>query len=513
MQAENTVRVPKPETVPKKTSDKSLYSLGETAHYSVVIHQTTDDAIARDVVITDKLGITGASLLPDTIKVVDTEGNDITGQVEIIADETGYTINTGMDMSKEDTFTVAYDVVFDDESLVGQMVSNTVEVGGNMDENEVKVDAPKLAIEKTSDKEVYDVNETGHYTVEVTETKEDLTAMNVVIRDSIEDKGAAIVEGSIKLADADGNDLTEQVEITSDETSYQINTGMNLAYGEKFIVTYDVTYTSESANDTVRNVAQATADNLIVTDEQEVTPVTYTDDEGNALFEVVKNSDPAPGTVVEAGQQITYTITARNMTEEDLSNVLVMDQVPAMTEYVPESGGELREIGGLNYVCFAIDTLPAGGEQSVSFAVTVTDAASDQVENTALVRLAGEDDPAADETWNPETFVPTNTIIHPLTIWVEDDNIVEVQAPTLTIDKTSDKEEYGIDETAHYTVTVGQATEDRVAKNIVIKDNFDKEGIKLLGDTIHVLDPEGTDITSDVKIEYTDTSYYIETGT
>lgn len=512
VQAENTVKVPKPETVPEKTSDKSLYSLGETGHYSVVIHQTTDDAIANDVVITDKLGITGASLLPDTIKVADTEGNDITGQVEIIADETGYTINTGMDMSKEDTFTVTYDVIFDDESLVGQMVPNTVEVGGNMDENEVKVDAPELAIEKTSDKEVYDVNETGHYTVEVTETKEDLTAMNVVIRDSIEDKGAAIVEGSVKLADADGNDLTEQVEITSDGTSYQINTGMNLAYGEKFVVTYDVTYTSESANATVRNVAQATADNLVTTTENEVTPVTYTDADGNVLFEVVKNSDPAPGTVVEAGQQITYTITAKNVTEEDLSNVLVMDQVPAMTEYVAESGGELREIGGLNYVCFTIDTLPAGGEQSVSFAVTVTDAASDQVENTALVRLAGEDDPAADETWNPETFVPTNTIIHPLTIWVEDDNIVEVQAPTLTIDKTSDKDEYGIGETGHYTVTVGQATEDRVAKNIVIKDNFDKEGIKLLGDTIHVLDPEGKDITSDVKIEYTDTSYYIETG-
>lgn len=512
VQAENTVKIPKPETVPEKTSDKSLYSLGETGHYSVVIHQTTDDAIANDVVITDKLGITGASLLPDTIKVADTEGNDITEQVEIIADETGYTINTGMDMSKEDTFTVTYDVIFDDESLVGQMVPNTVEVGGNMDENKVKVDAPELAINKVSDKEVYDVNETGHYTVEVTETKEDLTAMNVVIRDSIEDKGAAIVEGSIKLADADGNDLTEQVEITSDGTSYQINTNMNLAYGEKFVVTYDVTYTSESANATVRNVAQATADNLVTTTENEVTPVTYTDADGNVLFEVVKNSDPAPGTVVEAGQQITYTITAKNVTEEDLSNVLVMDQVPAMTEYVAESGGELREIGGLNYVCFTIDTLPAGGEQSVSFAVTVTDAASDQVENTALVRLAGEDDPAADETWNPETFVPTNTIIHPLTIWVEDDNIVEVQAPTLTIDKTSDKDEYGIGETGHYTVTVGQATEDRVAKNIVIKDNFDKEGIKLLGDTIHVLDPEGKDITSDVKIEYTDTSYYIETG-
>lgn len=518
VQADNTVKVPLPTPKPEKTSDKHLYSLGETAHYTVVVHQTTDDAVAKNVVISDKLGIAGASLQPDTIKIVDTDGNDITAQVEITADETGYTIKTGMDMSKADTFTVTYDVIFDDESLVGQEVPNTVDVtadvGSGTDTTTTKVEAPELAIEKVSDKEVYDVNDTGHYTVEVTEAKEDLTAMNVVIRDSIKDKGAAIVDGSIKLADADGNDLTEQVEITSDGTSYQINTGMNLAYGEKFIVTYDVTYTSESANATVRNVAQATADNLVTTADNEVTPVpvTYTDEEGNALFEVVKNSDPAPGTVVEAGQQITYTITAKNVTEKDLSNVLVMDQVPAMTEYVAESGGELREIGGLNYVCFTIDTLPAGKEQSVSFAVTVTDAASDQVENTAMVRLAGEDDPAADATWNPETFVPTNTVIHPLTIWVEDDNTVEVQAPTLTIDKTSDKDEYGIGETGHYTVTVGQATEDRVAKNIVIKDTIDKDGVKLLGDTIHVLDPEGKDITSDVKIEYTDSSYYIETG-
>ena len=516
VQADNTVKVPLPTPDPEKTSDKHLYSLGETAHYTVVVHQTTDDAVAKNVVITDKLGIAGASLQPDTIKIVDTEGNDITDKVEITADETGYTIKTGMDMSKKDTFTVTYDVIFDDASLVGQEVPNTVDVtadvGSGTDTTTTKVDAPELAIEKVSDKEVYDVNDTGHYTVEVTEAKEDLTAMNVVIRDSIEDKGASIVEGSIKLADADGNDLTDKVEITSDGTSYQINTGMDLSYGDKFVVTYDILFTSESANDTVRNVAKATADNLTTTTENEVTPVTYTDEEGNALFEIVKNSDPAPGTVVEAGQQITYTITAKNVTEKDLSNVLVMDQVPAMTDYVAGSGGELREIGGLNYVCFTIDTLPAGKEQSVSFAVTVTDAASDQVANTALVRLAGGDDPAADTTWNPETFVPTNTVTHPLTIWVEDDNIVEVQAPTLTIDKTSDKDEYGIGETGHYTVTVGQATEDRVAKNIVIKDNFDKEGIKLLGDTIHVLDPEGKDITSDVKIEYTDTSYYIETG-
>ena len=516
VQADNTVKVPLPTPDGEKTSDKHIYSLGETAHYTVVVRQTTEDAVAKNVVISDKLGIAGASLLPDTIKIVDTDGNDITDKVEITADETGYTIKTGMDMSKEDTFTVTYDVIFDDESLVGQEVPNTVDVtadiGSDSDTNTVTVEAPELSIEKVSDKEVYDVNDTGHYTVEVTETKEDLTAMNVVIRDSIEDKGASIVEGSIKLADADGNDLTDKVEITSDETSYQINTGMNLAYGEKFIVTYDVTFTSESANDTVRNVAQATADNLTTTTENDVTPVTYTDEEGNALFEVVKNSDPAPGTVVEAGQQITYTITAKNVTEEDLSNILVMDQVPAMTEYVAGSGGELKEIGGMNYVCFTIDTLPAGGEQSISFAVTVTDAASGQVANTALVRLAGGDDPAADTTWNPETFVPTNTITHPLTIWVEDDNIVEVQAPTLTIDKTSDKDVYEIGETGHYTVVVGQATEDRVAKNIVIKDSLDDKGAKLLGDTIHVLDTEGTDITSDVKIEYTDSSYYIETG-
>ena len=43
-------------------------------------------------------------------------------------------------------------------------------------DHEVDVVSPALAIEKTSDKDVYQVGETGHYTVTVTQTKEDLTA-------------------------------------------------------------------------------------------------------------------------------------------------------------------------------------------------------------------------------------------------------------------------------------------------------------------------------------------------
>ena len=193
---------------------------------------------------------------------------------------------------------------------------------------------PTLKIEKTSDKKVYKVGETGHYKVVTTQVKEDMVAKNLVLKDDLQTKGAKILTDTIKIANPAGKDITKEVKkITATETGYQIDTGMDLSYGQSFTVTYDVLFESETlAGKQVVNIAKSKADNASAETENDVTPVLI--EEG---LTALKTSDPKSGTVVKAGQEITYSILLSNTGKEDKKNVYVMDAVPDHTEYVADS--------------------------------------------------------------------------------------------------------------------------------------------------------------------------------
>lgn len=366
---------------------------------------------------------------------------------------------------------------------------------------------PALSIEKSSDKETYSVGDTGHYTVKVSETEKDAAAKDVIIKDAIENNAADILTDTIKITDPDGKDITKEVEIKSTKSGYTIKTGKDLSYGKAFTVTYDVKFTKASvANEKVRNVAKATAENLTTTTTKDVTPGTYKDENGNALFEIVKDSDPANGSTVNVGDDIKYSIKVKNTSEKDISNIHILDAVPTGTTY--KDGGDVKDINGVSYVAFTIDTLKAGEEKTVSFTVTVNESADKQVANKALVKVTDKDDDT-----DLSSYQETNEVTHPLPSWVEDDNEVTVIAPSLTIQKASDKDVYQVGETGHYTVTVGQDTENAVAKNVVIKDALQVKGAEIQTATIKIVDTNGKDITNKVDNITKDTSgYTIETG-
>ena len=366
---------------------------------------------------------------------------------------------------------------------------------------------PALSIEKSSDKETYSVGDTGHYTVKVSETEKDADAKDVIIKDAIENNAADILTDTIKITDPDGKDITKEVEIKSTKSGYTIKTGKDLSYGEAFTVTYDVKFTKASvANEKVRNVAKATAGNLTTTTTKDVTPGTYKDENGNALFEIVKDSDPANGSTVNVGDDIKYSIKVKNTSEKDISNIHILDAVPTGTTY--KDGGDVKDINGVSYVAFTIDTLKAGEEKTVSFTVTVNESADKQVANKALVKVTDKDDDT-----DLSSYQETNEVTHPLPSWVEDDNEVTVIAPSLTIQKASDKDVYQVGEVGHYTVTVGQDTENAVAKNVVIKDALQVKGAEIQTATIKIVDTNGKDITNKVDNITKDVSgYTVETG-
>ena len=379
------------------------------------------------------------------------------------------------------------------------------------DDNEVTVIAPSLTIQKASDKDVYQVGETGHYTVTVGQNTENAVAKNVVIKDALQVKGAEIQTATIKIVDTNGKDITNKVDnITKDTSGYTIETGRDLAFGETFTVTYDVLFKDGSlAGQAVKNIAKAKADNASAKTDNDVTPVTVEDG-----LTALKSAEPASGTQVKAGDEITYNIEVTNTSNEEKKNVLVLDAVPDKTTYVEGSGGKLVEISGKSYVSFTVPSVAAGASESVSFKVKVADTVTDDdvITNVALVKKADKENPKDPSSWTPDSFVPTNEVKHPTSDWVETEKEVTVDGPEMAIEKTSDKNVYGVGETGRYTVKLSQTKENAEAKNVIIEDALQTEGAEILSDTIKVLDTKGTDITKSVQVATTKTSYTIKTG-
>lgn len=557
-ESDNQVNLPRDGIQAVKSSDPesgSTVNTGDEITYHITLTNTEDETI-QNVMVRDKVPalteyVSGGTLMQiggedyvtfliDSIE----PGQSTTVDFTVKVTGTGYNVIHNVaqfKVAKDDPATHWEDPDFYNTNEVVHYIPYIV-----------TVDNAQLAIEKSSDKDVYEVGETGHYTVKVTETKEDSVAKNVVIKDALQIDGAKILPDTIKITDTDGKDLTRLVaDIQADETGYTITTGMDLAYNESFIVTYDVFFESQSlANQTVVNIAKAKADNAEAETDNDV-EVPYTEIEEG--LEAKKSSDPVSGTRVKNGEKITYHIHVRNTGDADKENILVLDAIPDLTTYVDGSARlEMREessilaqakaflasvaakltgeeesmetspseeehlvtINGKEYVSYNIDSLAAGEEATVSFDVIVSDEATeeDTIRNVALVKPADKEDPTNPETWDPDTFIPTNETEHPLGPWVETDDEVDVIAPTLDIVKSSDKDVYLVGETGHYQVVVTQTKEGCTARNLVIKDEMQVNGVKILPETIRVMDPDEKDITEAVKITTTDTSYQIDTG-
>lgn len=504
----------------EKEIDNASPIVGKDVTFTLTFTNPNQNTTAEDIQITDSLDKTGMVTIYENSMSVKLNNEDVTDQVQITYNETmdGFDIDTGITLTEDDTLVVTYRAkVLPEAGDVELMNTAGVSCSNNP---EWKYDSvpfipekkmPKLAIEKTSDKEVYQVGDTGHYTVTVTQTTEDMTAKQVVIKDALQVEGTKIQVDTIKLY---FNDVEiKPAKITSDVNGYTIETGKDLTDKDSLKVTYDVYFESGRLNgQTVPNTAKAKAENTETETDREVplTPV------GDGL-EAKKEADPAGGTVVKAGDTIQYTITVKNISDQEKTNVLIRDAIPELTTYVEGSGGELFTINEQPYVRFVIPSIAAGEAQQVSFSVTVNEEATedDVIRNTAQVyeptaEEVGEDGTIPEEIWNSDKFEDTNTITHPLDDWVITDHEVDVVSPALAIEKTSDKDVYQVGETGHYTVTVTQTKEDLTAKQVVVKDDLQVDGAEMQPDTIKVYfnDTEITpvSVTADAK------GYLIDTG-
>jgi fimbrial isopeptide formation D2 family protein/uncharacterized repeat protein (TIGR01451 family) len=460
-------------------------------------------------------------------------------------------------------YIVTYSASVTDSSLAGKTIDNTavsqpgkntngdeikndpnIPSGKGEDEKNVKLqgDSPSLKITKNSDKRTYNVGDTGHYTVTVTNPEKGTTAKNVIIKDQFDLTGMEIDKSSIKVA-KNGTDITGQCGIDTVQTGNSADNSSNskvyngyiitpkgddanLSNGDKYTVTYDVKFTSSSlAGKNIRNVARATSDNCTDVTTEDATPV----DVGSDLT-AVKTSYPISGTIVKGGKAIKYTVTVNNTSKEDKTNVMVRDMIPTHTTFVSSDDGKVMKIGDKNYFTARIKSIAAGKSASVSFIVKVDEDAADTdiIHNVAEVHKATSDELVhdndfpnniPDSLFTTASFNPTNATDHPLRYWVQADNTVTIPGGGTsttdnppTIKKTVKQTSYSKGDTLNYTVNVSGKSD---LVNPEIKDEIKDQKATINKDSIKVekISSSGTstDITKSVTVNATDYGYTITT--
>ena len=261
-----TVNIEKPQLVVEKTSDKKAYRTDEEATYTVKITQSGKNSVARNIVLNDILNTSGATIMKDTIKVFDKDGNELT-DVEVLAENQGYVINTHKDLATDEFLTITYKVDLKHDELAGLTITNTAKATSDNTEeasakNEINIVKPELKVEKTSDQPIYLIGSTAKYTVKVSQTTKDAIAKNVVITDALSSQVAKFLPDTVKVLDKDGKEMKD-VEISKSTNGYILNTHTDLAYNESITITYSVEMKDKAlVGKTVENIANAKADNV-----------------------------------------------------------------------------------------------------------------------------------------------------------------------------------------------------------------------------------------------------------
>ena len=357
-----------------------------------------------------------------------------------------------------------------DAELAGQTVENTAhaetsEPGtATTDDEVVDVKGPRLVVEKSSDKDVYQVGETGRYTLAVTQTREDVTADNVIVTDRMDDPFVgSILEGSIVVTGPDGAavEVTPAYERAEDGAikGFTVATGISLDDDQTLTVTYDVSMTA--AGGTVRNVVQATADNsLDGTDDNEVEVV-----EPRSTIQLDKEVDRD---TVRPGEWATYTVTA-TVADNPAKNVVVTDK--SLPEGMPSDLRAAKlEVNGTDVEAFQLDIEGNG------FAAHLGDLAPGDV---AKITYRAQ---VRDEGLIGTSVVNTATLTaDTLDGTLRDDASVTIphDEPEIALEKGADREKIRVGEAVSYVIDAAVSEDSDGAKDVIVSDASLPEGMPI----------------------------------
>ena len=197
--------------------------------------------------------------------------------------------------------------------------------------------------------------------------------------------------------------------------------------GQDVVITYSVTVDATAGGETIANTATGDATPLIPADPSDPespttpgTPITpppsSTEHPVNEPgFTFAKTVDPAAGTAVDAGDVLTYTLTAVNTGETVLDPVVITDDLSGVLPYATFNADAVATVAGASAGAATLDgtelswtgALAVGQTVTVTYSVTVSaDGVGTVIENAATATAT----PPGGSTITP----PPGTTINPV---------------------------------------------------------------------------------------------------
>ncbi len=510
------INSPKLQVIKKAPGTK--YKVGDTVGYNVTITNINAGTFMRDIVLKDLVKTEGLEIKEGSVAVL-VGGKNVTSNLDISYenDGTGFTIKTPYNLKNSDIpcigntpykdmdhwtdkIVVTYDATITDKAALATDLENvftapatpntngdtikdddTIPSGGGEDTEDIKMKAPALEIIKKSNKSQYAIGEVATYTLTVKQTKENLTANNVVITDKFAQEDGMIYDADSMEVKLNKEDITKDCKITVEGNNFKIETGKNISDEDKLEVSYKVSF---SKTGEYTNTAVSTSDNTNEDQATNVIEVTNVTPE----LSINKTSDKTEYAVGNTG---IYTLTVKQ-TKADATakNVTVKDQfvqedgitIDAESMNVSLNGTDITKDCKIvtNQNNFTIETgkdLSSKDELLVSYNVTYTKEGI--YKNTATTQADNADQK-------------------------DDSNSVTVVDQDVTMTKDADKKEYKVGDMVKYNVSVSLKKENSVSKDVVINDTIPEglalqsESVKVNGITDYTINTDGNKL--EVKI-------------
>lgn len=510
------INSPKLQVIKKAPGTK--YKVGDTVGYNVTITNINAGTFMRDIVLKDLVKTEGLEIKEGSVAVL-VGGKNVTSNLDISYenDGTGFTIKTPYNLKNSDIpcigitpykdmdhwtdkIVVTYDATITDKAALATDLENvftapatpntngdtikdddTIPSGGGEDTEDIKMKAPALEITKKSNKSQYAIGEVATYTLTVKQTKENLTANNVVITDKFAQEDGMTYDADSMEVKLNKEDITKDCKITVEGNNFKIETGKNISDEDKLEVSYKVSF---SKTGEYTNTAVSTSDNTNEDQATNVIEVTNVTPE----LSINKTSDKTEYAVGNTG---IYTLTVKQ-TKADATakNVTVKDQfvqedgitIDAESMNVSLNGTDITKDCKIvtNQNNFTIETgkdLSSKDELLVSYNVTYTKEGI--YKNTATTQADNAD-------------------------LKDDSNSVTVVDQDVTMTKDADKKEYKVGDMVKYNVSVSLKKENSVSKDVVINDTIPEglalqsESVKVNGITDYTINTDGNKL--EVKI-------------
>lgn len=388
---------------------------------------------------------------------------------------------------------------------------------------EISGNEPGLKVEKSVGHYEWQVGDRVQYTVKADQTNEHADAAYFIIKDtSLPDSLAADMD-SVKVSGIDASAYT----LSQSGNGWVLTSKGDYAlpYGKTVTISYDAVALKASNGTAVDNEASAVAAGI---PEKKDGKQVYIN---SPKIDVEKT---APERNYKVGDTVGYKVTVtnrnagtfmRNIELHDLvktdgleikeGTIAVMVDGKNMTDRMEisyqEDGRGFDIVTGYNMKngqipCAGISPykdLSYIGKIVVTYDATVTKESGDGSAKQNVFTVPATENTNGDKI-KDDPEIPSGG--------GESTEDISMKSPALDITKKSNKQSYKVGDTGHYTLTVKQTKEETVAKNIVIRDAFDKEkGAEMILDTV-IVRKNGSDITKDCKITADSEGFTIATG-